>query len=216
MLRLLVLILLPVLFAGCATNKAPSDQLPPPEIDYQLQRPARGAIYAAGTDLRLFEDTTARRVGDILTIRLVEATQASKSASLDVLKDSDTQIPLPTVAGETVTWLETDIEVGRDYVGAGEADQSNRLRGEVTVVVVGVKPNGNLLLSGDKRLTLNRGEEIVRLSGEVRPNDVAPDNTVLSNRVANAKITYAGSGAVADASSVGWLGRLLLSPYFPL
>ncbi len=208
-----IALLLPVL-AGCATKPPPRASLP--EINYQTAPAAAGAIYSAGSELRLFEDQTARRVGDILTIRLVESTRASKSASLDVAKDSHTEVPLPTVGGNPVDWLDTDLQIGRDYRGDGGADQSNRLVGEVTVVVVEVRANGNLLVMGDKRLTLNQGEEVLRLSGEVRPNDVEPGNTVLSSRVANARITYAGSGAIADASDVGWLGRVFLSPYFPL
>jgi flagellar L-ring protein precursor FlgH len=187
-----------------------------PEVSYETAPAAAGAIFRSGSELRLFEDHTARRAGDILTIRLVESTRASKSASLGVVKDSSTQVPLPTVGGNPVDWLDTDLKVGRDYSGDGEADQSNRLVGEVTVVVVAVRPNGNLLVMGDKRLTLNQGEEVLRLTGEVRPDDVEPGNTVLSSRVANARITYAGSGAIADASDVGWLGRVFLSPYFPL
>ena len=185
----------------------PVAALPPP--------PATGSIFQSGSELRLYEDRKARRVGDVLTVQLVERTDASKSASTSVSKEAEISIPAPTVFDRVANVLNTAIGAERKFEGAGTSDQRNRLSGEVTVVVTGIAPNGNLLVAGEKRLTLNQGEELIRLRGEVRPDDVTPGNLVLSNRVANAEITYAGSGAVADANVVGWLGRFFLSVIFP-
>lgn len=178
-----------------------------------------GSLYRAGSDIRLFEDRTARRVGDILTIRLVERTDASKSASTSIAKDSDIRIQnpilfgkMPSVEGYT---LETRAQGERLFEGEGASDQSNRLSGQITAVVVGVYPNGNLSIRGDKKLTLNQGDEYVRISGVVRPDDIRADNSVLSSQVADAQIAYAGTGAPADANAVGWLGRFFLHPLWP-
>ena len=178
-----------------------------------------GTIYQAGADMRLFEDRTARRVGDNVVIRLVEKTAATKSASTNASKKSEIDIQNPTVFGVPFAlgsvMLENSANGERKLGGEGSSDQSNSLTGDVSAVVVGVYPNGNLAIRGEKMLTLNQGEEVVQISGVIRPEDIASDNTIPSNRVADAKITYAGNGALADANTIGWFGRFFLSPLWP-
>ncbi|MBK9953208.1 MAG: flagellar basal body L-ring protein FlgH [Candidatus Competibacteraceae bacterium] len=178
-----------------------------------------GAIYQAGADMRLFEDRTARRIGDTVVIRLVEKTAATKSASTNASKKSEIDIQNPTVLGVPFAlgsvMLENSANGERKLGGEGSSDQSNSLTGDVSAVVVGVYPNGNLAIRGEKMLTLNQGEEVVQISGVIRPEDIASDNTIPSNRVADAKITYAGNGALADANTIGWFGRFFLSPLWP-
>ena len=178
-----------------------------------------GTIYQAGTDMRLFEDRTARRIGDSVVIRLVEKTAATKSATTSVDKSSEIDIQNPTLFGVPFTagavTLENTATGERKLGGEGSSDQSNSLTGNVSAVVVAVYPNGNLAIRGEKLLTLNQGEEVVQISGVIRPEDIAPDNSILSSRVADAKITYAGNGTLADANTVGWLGRFFLSPLWP-
>ena len=101
------------------------------------------------------------------------------------------------------------------FDGKGEATQSNQLNGEISVTVAEVYPNGTLLVRGEKLLTLNRGDEHIRISGIVRDADISADNRVPSTRVANAKITYSGNGEIARASRQGWLQRFftMLSPF---
>lgn len=182
-------------------------------------RGSTGSIYKEGRDMRLFEDRTARRVGDVISIRLVERTDASKKASTAVDKSSDTTIANPTLFGHPFRIggvnLETGMSGSRKFDGSGESDQSNSLRGQVSAIVVGVHPNGNLVIRGEKKLTLNQGEEFVQISGVVRPDDIAPDNSVLSSQVADAQITYAGNGALADANAAGWLARFFLTALWP-
>ena len=177
-----------------------------------------GAIYQAGYDMRLFEDQSARRVGDILTVRLQEITKAQKKADLDTSKDTKIEGDAPNVLGMSaaaIGSLKTTIALKDEFKGAGNADQSNSLTGDITVTVVDVLPNGNLKIRGEKRVTLNRGSEYIRLSGLVRPFDIDASNSVLSSKVADATIQYTGDGAVADASKVGWFNRLIMSPLFP-
>ena len=178
-----------------------------------------GAIYQAGADMRLFEDRTARRIGDAVVIRLVEKTAASKSATTSVDKKSEIDIQNPTLLGVPFSAgslnLSSSANGERKLGGEGSSDQSNSLTGNISAVVVGVYPNGNLAIRGEKMLTLNQGEEVVQISGVIRPEDIAGDNSILSSRVADAKITYAGNGALADANTIGWLGRFFLSPLWP-
>jgi flagellar L-ring protein precursor FlgH len=179
-----------------------------------------GTIYQAGADMRLFEDRTARRVGDMVVIRLVEKTAATKSATTSAEKKSEIDIQNPTLFGVPLgvgsVTLENSANGERKLGGKGASDQSNSLSGDIAAVVTGVYPNGNLAIRGEKMLTLNQGEEVVQISGVIRPEDIGGDNSILSSRVADAKITYAGNGALADANTIGWLGRFFLSPLWPL
>lgn len=189
---------------------------PPPYSARTLQ--PNGSIYQANTAMRLFENLTAKRVGDILTIRLVEATDASKDADLSVKKTNKIGASAPLILGKTnflgVDW-KTDVVTDKNFKGAGESSQSNKLRGTITVTVVEVLPNGNLRVQGEKRLTINDGHEYVRFSGIVRPVDIDDTNSVPSTQVADATIMYTGEGAMADVKQVGWLTRFFNSLFFP-
>jgi flagellar L-ring protein precursor FlgH len=192
--------------------------------------PREGAIYnganqVAVLDVDLFSDIRPRRVGDSLTVRLVERTTASKKAETTVDQATDFQIANPTIfgtqpnfrlgSGDTRYTLAQGLSSSKDFEGEGESSQSNSLVGDITVTVAEVLPNGNLVVQGEKILTLNRGHEHVRLSGIVRPMDISPENTIPSTRVANATIVYSGEGEVADASTMGWLARFFVSAIFP-
>lgn len=179
-----------------------------------------GAIYKTGFGISLFEDTKAHRIGDIITIILKEKTNASKSASTTTDKESDVSIAAPTIFGKPITRdgrdiLSASIDAQRSFTGEGDSSQSNSLTGQISVTVADVFPNGNLLIRGEKLLTLNQGSEHVRISGIVRATDVTPANTVLSTQVANARIVYGGQGVLADANSKGWLHRMFDSNWWP-
>jgi flagellar L-ring protein precursor FlgH len=212
---------LAVLAGGCASFGRDAGPPEPPLPETAVEPPyGNGAIYQAGYDVPLFENATARRVGDILTIRLVENTNASKSASTSTAKSTSVTLPGPTVAGRPVTIKGTEILSGgvendSSFDGEGSSRQSNRLSGDITVTVARRLPNGTLLVRGEKWITINQGRELVRLSGLVRQIDIEPDNTVPSSKVANAAITYAGKGALADANAPGWLARFFMSPKLP-
>lgn len=179
-----------------------------------------GSIYQAGYDMRLFEDNKATRVGDVLTIKFNELTQAQKKGDLNTKKGDEVAFTAPSLLGMAVSTmtgadLKTKISSSNQFTGNGAADQSNSLTGDISVTVVELLPNGNLKVRGEKRVTLNQGDEYVRLSGIVRPVDIDPSNTISSDRVADATIMYIGSGAMADASKMGWIPRILNSPWFP-
>lgn len=185
----------------------PREALPPPAEG--------GAIYRPTTSMALFEDLKARRVGDTLTVRLAERTQASKSASTDASKETKTDTGNPTLLGGTVTAngdeiLSNDWETTQEFDGKGSSSQSNRLDGNITVTVAEVLPNGNLFVRGEKWLTLNQGEEYVQIAGIVRPTDIGADNSVPSYKVADARITYSGNGVIPDANRPGFLARFFM------
>jgi flagellar L-ring protein precursor FlgH len=207
-------------------QRAPSSAA---DIDYRPVWPsvagaptaAPGTIYnPGGGSFDLFMDLRARSVGDILTIMLVERTNASKESSTSTAKGSSVDTGLPVFAGRPITSNGTAIlnsEFGSDSSFDGQADssQSNRLDGSITVTVAERLPNGNLLVRGEKLITINQGEEFIRVQGIVRPVDIGPQNTVASTKVADAKITYSGKGTLADTTRPGWLSRFFNSPWFP-
>ena len=211
-----------LLLGGCASTPESDDSLEPP--DYVLRLPSRtdnGAIFQANAGIRLFEDLRAARVGDILTVRLVERTIASKSSSTSTSKTTEASLANPTIFGRPITRNGDPVFGGSldgetTFDGSGSSNQSNSLNGDITVTVVERYPNGNLLIRGEKWVTINQGREFIRLSGVVRPYDIAPDNSVLSGKIADAQITYGGKGVLAAANRMGLISRFfnsILSPY---
>ncbi|MFW2830481.1 flagellar basal body L-ring protein FlgH [Sphingomonas sp. ID0503] len=178
---------------------------------------ANGAIFQAASGYAaLIEGQRARRVGDTVTIVLVERTVASKSANSDLKRDGSFGLSVPTT-GPLSLLKDTDAKFsgGSKWKGGGTADQSNALSGEVSVTVAEVYANGTMLVRGQKAVTLNRGDEFIQISGLIRPADIDPDNRIESTRVADAKIKYTGTGDVARSSRQGWLSRFfqVVSPF---
>jgi flagellar L-ring protein precursor FlgH len=221
--RLPALALGACVLAGCGSLGTYSDPYalaPAPQPMPPATAATPGAIFAAGSEMTLFEDLRAKRVGDVLTVVLRESTAASKRSSTSTQKDSSIDLPGPTLAGRPVTAggteiLEMQVEAQREFDGEGSASQSNELTGNITVTVVQRLANGNLVVQGQKWLRLNHGDEFVQITGVVRPYDVREDNTVTSDRVADARISYGGRGVLANASQPGWLDRFFNSPVMP-
>ena len=217
-----------VVLAGCvAPPPKPNDPYYAPVLP-RTPLPAaanNGSIYQAGFEQNLYSDRKAFRVGDIITITLNERTQASKNANSQIDKNSDTSVGLTSLFGSSLTTnnpiggndlsLNAGYSADRATKGDSKSGQSNSLTGSITVTVADMLPNGIIAVRGEKWLTLNTGDELVRIAGLVRADDIATDNTVSSTRVADARITYSGTGAFADASQPGWFDRFFLSPLFP-
>jgi len=208
--------------AGCASLKEDGgrdfDATWPEAAELPKAQP--GAIYAQGTETSLWQNVTARNIGDTLTIKLEESTEAEKSATSSSGKSTTATMTGPTVLGRPITMNGTPIlegSLGNDskFTGNGAAAQSNKLDGNISVTVAKRFPNGNLLVRGQKWIAINTGREYVRLQGIVRPTDIAPDNTVSSWKVADAYIAYGGQGTIANANKPGFLYRFFNSPYTP-
>jgi len=209
-----------VLLSACASRPVAPEQPLPEVVPPPLPSAEAGAIYNGALAMDWFADTRARQVGDVLTVLLVEQTQAQTSSATSTSKSSGASIAGPTVFGRPVTRDGVEILSGslsgdRTFEGAGDSTQSNRLTGSLSVRVVERDPRGLLRVAGRKHLALNQGNEMLELSGWVRPEDINPDNTVRSDRVANAAVRYAGRGALGDANTQGWLSRFFNSPLFP-
>lgn len=209
-----------LLSAGCAGQQATDGVYSPPVTpqSYYTQ-PTDGAIFRAGTEVRLFEDLKANRVGDILTVRLVERTDASKNSQTQTSRSASATLANPEVFGRPVTrngvpLLGGSLDGETNFDGAGASSQSNSLIGDITVTVVDRLPNGNLVIQGEKWVTINQGREFIRVTGVIRANDIETDNTVFSTRIANAQIEYSAKGALADANRMGLLSRFFNSILF--
>jgi flagellar L-ring protein precursor FlgH len=178
---------------------------------------ANGAIFQAANGYApLTSGSRASMVGDLLTITLVERTQAAKTSASNTDRSGNIGLTPPTT-GPLSLFSPSDAAVsgGAKFDGKGAATQSNQLNGELSVTIAQVYPNGTMLIRGEKMLTLNRGDEQIRISGIVRAADIGPDNRILSTRVADAKISYSGKGDIARASRQGWLSHFfsILSPF---
>lgn len=204
------------MLAGCATQvqeAASADFSPiyPMATERQLGGFPSGAIYAPQQAGLFATDRRANYVGDILTVAFSESFQATKSQNAGSAKSSSFELQLPS--GLPFGGLGPDLSNGmsQSFTGSGTAAQSNSLTGQVSVHVVRVLPGGNLEILGQKKLTLNNGDEYIRVRGIVRPEDITSNNVVQSDRIANAEITYIGAGDVADTGRQGWLTRVLTS-----
>ncbi len=208
-----------VAFAGCIVQPAVPDYSATWPQEPEPAQTTSGAIFSVGHDVPLFENTIAHRIGDTVTIRLVESTNASKSSSTATKKNSSVDVAAPTGIGTQVTLQGAPIGLGLDnktaFNGSGTSAQSNKLDGQITVTVAKRLANGNLLVRGQKWLTLNQGSEFVRVQGIIRPADIDPDNSVPSYRVADAVISYGGQGSLADANAPGLLARFFNSKWMP-
>ena len=204
--------------AGCAAVAPPrapalaDDPAPVVRVAPSLAR--SGGVFTPQAPGSLVADTRARRVGDVITVMLLETTQASKRSGTQIDKGSSAGIGALRIDGKDVT-PPIGLSADRAFDGNASSTQQNALSGAITAVVVEVLPNGLLRIAGEKSLWLNQGEEFIRLSGYVRGQDIDAANRVSSQRIANARIAYSGSGTLADANSPGWLTRFFNSPWMP-
>ena len=205
---------------GCMSNRAMPERvndfspvMPQTSISEKV---IDGSIYSGGMNDGLFGDRKAYRVGDLITILLREQTSALKSAESDISRTSvnDSLSPLQVTklgsGGAFPLSTDSTLDSTISNVGEGSQSQSNELGGDITVSVVRVLPNGNLVVRGEKLIVLTHGDEYVQVSGVIRPDDIQPDNTILSKRIANAQITYSGDGEMHDATKMPWLNALLM------
>ncbi|WP_411877553.1 flagellar basal body L-ring protein FlgH [Polaromonas sp. YR568] len=209
-----------LLLGGCAQiPREPIVHQPMTARNDAKQRPAapvNGAIYRTGFGAQaLFEDRRPRYVGDILTIVISENINASKNSAADASRTGS----VSSVLGLVPKLLSGLISGDQDADGAGKnilsakggANSKNTFNGVITVTVVEVLDNGNLLVSGEKQMLINQGTEYIRFSGVVNPRTVGANNAVPSNQVADARIEYSAKGYIDEAQTMGWLQRVFLN-----
>lgn len=226
-MRSLIVVLCVVFISGCEALHRPAQGTDPEYAptypttpDPKELKRASGAIYSYETAMPLFETPRARHVGDILTVFLMENTDAKQNQTTVMKKNDNEKIvnasflgrPISLGAGYTADF---DLNNQRSFDGESASVQNNKLAGNISVTVSRVLANGNLVIQGEKWVRINQAREFVRLSGIVRPQDIKPNNSIGSEKVANAKISYGGVGQVNNTNAQGWLSRILWSPLFP-
>ena len=215
--------LMPFLLTGCALDAlGPQPDDPDfapalPEEDYTTAVPTGSLFNPYSSNNGLYTDTRAHKVGDLISVQLDECTSASKNAGTTLGKSNSIGFGALAVGGRPVTINGYDTSASlsntSDFEGNSDASQSNSLTGNISVSVVKVLANGNLVVRGEKWLMLNNGNEYIRVTGIVRSEDVSSDNTVSSQRIANARIQYGGTGDFADTQERGFISRFFNSAF---
>lgn len=224
---LLVVSILALLLSGCASveqaKTLPDDPDFAPILPEMNDEPLvpTGSLFKVNYVNNIYSDSKAHRVGDIISVILSESTQAQKNAKTELKKENSATLnPITGFGGTPVNIKNKSIQFGydqeSDFKGDSKANQGNSLSGNISVHVLRVLPNGNLMIRGEKWMTLNNGDEYIRLTGIIRSQDISSSNTITSSKVANARIQYAGTGTFADVQEQGWLSKFFSSSWWPL
>jgi len=227
--RQVVLFCAVFLLAGCAgvsgNRPAPKEvrRIVEPEIpNIPVPRVSEGSLWSESGGILLYPDRRARRIGDIVTIRIVEDPEAKLDANTKTSRSSSLSAKLkflgymkllaekyPRLAqkpGEDELIKST---FDSKFDGKASSDRNGHVKAYISAMVVRVLPNGNLLINGKREVKVNRETQYITLSGVVRPDDISPSNEISSTYVANARITYSGVGPIADKQGPDWLGRIV-------
>lgn len=186
-------------------------------------RPAEGSLWSDVSGVDLFPDSRARKVGDIVTVRIVEDPEAELNANTKTSRSSSVNASTlkflgymqalaeknPRLAQNPGTDNLISATLGMDFDGKGSSDRDGHVKAFIAAVVERVLPNGNLYINGKREIKVNNEMQFITISGIIRPEDISPTNEISSSYVASARILYAGKGPVADKQKPGWLGRVV-------
>lgn len=231
-LKKLIALTVPVLtvavMSGCASPVPERMQKFSYEPNYPVNIPTQsmpknGSLYHAGESMSLFNDSKAHRIGDIITINLTEKMNANKKDEASYDRSNEMSLGNPTIFGKTVkdvgvpglSTLASGVTSENAFSGKSNVKQNSSLSGAIAVTVVEVIPNGNLVIRGEKWITIHDGEEVVRFAGIIRPQDITPDNTIDSQKVADVRIIYKDTGVSGDNARQGAVGQFL-ARYWPI
>ncbi len=222
---LLTTAVLAMTLSGCVTTQAPSlapatlpERYSLPTPQHQLTPAREGAIFNASTSRDLYRDSRARAVGDIILVKIVETSNGSKKASTKTGRDSSISVDATSMFGFE-KWLANNnknftpsskaMQMGltSDFQGDGETKRNSSVTATISARVVDVTMDNNLIIRGFREVRVNNETQHIILSGLVRPEDIAQDNSILSSYIADARIDYSGKGVISDKQQPGWLAR---------
>lgn len=171
----------------------------------------KGAIYNYSAYRPLFEDRRPRFIGDILTINIVENTSATKAGGSAGSKDGQVNSSISSLLGVAVPKATLRASSSLSYEDEATANASNAFTGSMTATVIDVLPNGNLVVSGEKQVSFDKGTEFVRFSGVVNPDTITVGNVVTSTKIADARVEYRTNTKIDAAEILSMLSRFFLS-----
>jgi flagellar L-ring protein precursor FlgH len=210
-----------VVVSGCALvppepvvtgplTAAPPPRLPAPVPDGSIYQPTAYGNYP------LFEDRRPRNVGDVVTVVIQEKTNAAKNVDTATNRTSSASLGMDTMPSSILPNVlnskqDMNASGGNKMEGKGSSSADNTFSGTITTTVIGVLPNGNLQIAGQKQIAINRGSEYIRFSGVVDPRSITGSGTVLSTQVADARMEYRSKGTMDEVQTMGWLQRFFLN-----
>ena len=228
--RYLILCMTFIILTGCAgLSKDPSHmvqtvKIQKPKFDvYEPPKPEEGSLWSEMSEVSLFHDMKARKVGDTVTVRIVEDPEAELNANTKTSRSSGVEASTLKFMGYMKALAEKNSRLAQDpgtddlilaslglkHDGKGSTDRDGHVKAYISAVVEKVLFNGNLYISGQREVRVNNETQYITLSGVVRPKDISSSNEVSSTFIADARIAYSGNGPVSDKQRVGWLGRVL-------
>jgi flagellar L-ring protein precursor FlgH len=220
-IRLSIPVLTMLILAGCSSHPYPTAVQLPSDLAAPIVVEVPQSAGSLWTESRgsLFSDIKARHVGDILTVAIYEQASASREATTSTGRSSNASAGIDSFFGleSNLAKLNSSIDpsklVSTDYTnsfkGSGSTSRKEDLVATLTTRVIEVFPNGNLRIEGGKTVTVNNEDQIIVLSGIVRPNDISPQNLVNSKYILDSRITYTGKGVISDKQKPGWMVRIL-------
>ncbi len=210
--------------AGCVSR---TSQAPPPlpernalpMVEAKIARPSEGAIFSANAK-NLYQDSRARQVGDIVMVKIVEASSGKKTADTKTSKDSSLvggisslfgfeQTLLTKGGSHTPSLTSMNANLGTSFDAKGETKRDSTVTATLSARVVEVGMDGNLVIQGYREIRVNDETQHIILSGIIRPDDIAQDNSILSSNIADARIEYSGTGTLGDKQQPGWLANAI-------
>ncbi|RMF18721.1 MAG: flagellar biosynthesis protein FlgH [Candidatus Dadabacteria bacterium] len=213
------------LVSGCASTPQVDAQQDlafdwPVPVSQTAAASTPGSLYQPGAPFAgLYQDARALAPGDLVTILINEQISASKSADTELERSSERQAGLSGLGGALTRLQQSNPNLNLSqlfnydsssaYNGSGRTSRSGEMVGVLTAVVTGYLPGGSLQIVGEKRIKVNDEEQLVRITGAIRPRDVDSRNRISSDAVALARIEYSGQGVVTDQQRPGWLTRVL-------
>jgi flagellar L-ring protein FlgH len=228
--RYFILCMALVLIAGCAgvpknapkTTGTTMNRQPKFET-YEPPKPHEGSLWSEASVSNLFNDIKARKIGDVITVRIVEDPEAKLDANTKTSRSSGISAAKLKFLGYMKALAAKNPNLAQDpgsddlisaslassFDGQGSSDRDGHVKAYITVIVEKVLYNGNLYIRGNRKIRVNNETQYITISGIVRPEDISSSNEVSSTYVADAHITYSGTGPLADKQQPGWLGRIL-------
>ena len=157
----------------------------------------------------LFSDEKANKIGDAITILVVESSQASNNAETQAARSSSLSLSGKGQAGKTaLPSVDLGIGTNNDFSGSGSTKTTGMIRTKISATIDSVLKNGNLLVRGSRKIKINGEEQVVKIKGIVRSSDIAADNSVLSYNISEAEIEFSGSGLIERSQSPGWITKI--------